>query len=54
MTLRYRWLTALLVAGLALSGAARSQEGDDALRDKALALNNVTGDEAIVGMMRDD
>src|SRR6478672_3390933 len=43
-----RWTFALAAAAVVAS-AARGPAADDALRQKALALNNITGNDAITG-----
>src|SRR5262245_53270194 len=47
-TLATAALTVILI-----STGIRAQEGEVSFRDKALALNNVTGDEAITGKLRE-
>src|SRR5262245_24928608 len=42
-----------MVAVLLIGGSARAQEGDDSLREKAKALNSVTGDAAIIAKIRE-
>jgi len=50
-----RSFTALALVGalVAFSGAGRAQDGDESVKNKVLALNNVTGDKAIEGKIRE-
>lgn len=48
-----KWLAFMAAWFFTAASLASGQEGEISFRDKALSLNNVTGDEAIVGKLRE-